>query len=78
MLVPGKFSRYMRSKFHEFLQFDIACVHCSTNGTNDIPISFKVLPMVQLVMPLVPMVPLVKTVGSQYCRQSSVGKITHT
>ena len=49
-----------------------ACVHGSTNGTNGIPISFKVLPMVPLVIPLVPMVPLVKTVGSQYCRQSAV------
>ena len=39
-----------------------ACVHGSTNDTNGIPISFKVLPMV----------PLVKTVGSQYCRQSTV------
>ena len=48
---------------------DIACVHGSTNG---IPISFKVLPMVPLVIPLVPMVPLVKTVGSQYFRQSTV------
>ena len=28
--------------------------------------------MVPLVIPLVPMVPLVKTVGSQYCRQSTV------
>ena len=46
-----------------------ACVHGSTNGTNGIPISFKVLPMVPLVIPLVP---LVKTVGSQYCRQSTV------
>ena len=50
----------------------MACVHGSTNGTNGIPISFKVLPMVPLVIPLVPMVPLVKTVGSQYCRQSTV------
>ena len=50
----------------------IACVHGSTNGTNGIPISFKVLPMVPLVIPLVPMVPLVKTDGSQYCRQSTV------
>ena len=33
-----------------------ACVHGSTNGTNGIPISFKVLPMVPLVLPLVPMV----------------------
>ena len=46
-----------------------ACVHGSTNG---LPISFKVLPMVPLVIPLVPMVPLVKTVGSKYCRQSTV------
>ena len=61
---------------------NIACVHGSTNGTNGIPISFKVLPMVPLVIPLVPMVPLViplvpmvplvKIVGSQYCRQSTV------
>ena len=28
--------------------------------------------MVPLVLSLVPMVPLVKTVGSQYCRQSTV------
>ena len=39
-----------------------ACVPGSTNGTNGIPISFKVLPIV----------PLVKTVGSQYFRQSTV------
>ena len=31
-------------------------VHGSPNGTNGIPISFKVLPMVPLVIPLVPMV----------------------
>ena len=49
-----------------------ACVHGSTNGTNGRPISFKVLPMVPLVIPLVQMVPLVKTDGSQYCRQSTV------
>ena len=51
---------------------DCACVHGSTNGANGIPISFQVLPMVPLVIPLVPMVPLVKTVGSQYFRQSTV------
>ena len=51
---------------------DLACVNGSTNGTNGIPISFKVLPMVLLVIPLVQMVPLVKAVGSQYCRQSTV------
>ena len=33
----------------------IACVQGSTNGTNGISISFKVLPMVPLVKPLVPM-----------------------
>ena len=49
-----------------------ACVHGSTNGTNGIQISFKVLQMVPLVIQLVPMVPLVKTVGSQSCRQSTV------
>ena len=54
------------------LQFEYACVHGSTNGTNGRPISFKVLPMVPLVIPLVPMVPLVKTDGSQNCRQSTV------
>ena len=48
------------------------CVHGSTNGTNGKPTSFKVLPMVPLVIPLVPMVLLVKTVGSQYSRQSKV------
>ena len=42
----------------------IVSVHGSTNGTNSIPISFKVLPMVSLVIPFVPMVPLIKTVGS--------------
>ena len=50
----------------------IACVHGSTNGTNGIQISFNVLPMVPLVIPLVLMVPLVNTVGSQSCRQSTV------
>ena len=49
-----------------------ACVHGSTNGTNGILISFKVLLMVPLVIRLVPMVPLVKTDGSQYYRQSTV------
>ena len=62
---PGSF----RPKSIETIK---ACVHGSTNGTNGIPISFKVLPMVPLVKPLVPMVPLVKTVGSQYCRQATV------
>ena len=33
-----------------------ACVYGSTNGTNGIPISLKVIPMVPLVIPLVPMV----------------------
>ena len=51
---------------------DRACVHGSTNGTNGIPLSFKVLPMVPLVIPLVSMVPLVKTVDGQYFRQSTV------
>ena len=50
------------------LIFNHACVHGSTNG---IPISFKVFPMVPFVMPLY-MVPMVKTVGSQYCRPSTV------
>ena len=54
------------------IKMDIACVHGSTNGTNGRPISFKVLPMVPLVISLVPMVPLVKTDGSQYCRQSTM------
>ena len=54
-------------------RFGGACVHGSTSGTNHgIPISFKVLPMVPLLIPFVPMVPLVKTVGSQYFRQSTV------
>ena len=35
---------------------NLACVHGSTNGTNGITISSKVLPMVPLVLPLVPMV----------------------
>ena len=32
-----------------------ACIQGSTNGTNGIPILFKVLPMVPLAIPLVPM-----------------------
>ena len=32
-----------------FLALDNACVHGSTNGTNGIPISFKVIPMVPFV-----------------------------
>ena len=44
-----------------------ACVQGSTNGTNGIPISFKVLPMVPLVIPLVPMVmPMVPLVSQWY------------
>ena len=35
---------------------DFAYVHGSTNGTNGIPMSFKVLSMVPLVVPLLPMV----------------------
>ena len=35
---------------------NVACVQGSTNGTNGIPISFKVLPMVPLVLPMVPLV----------------------
>ena len=33
-----------------------ACVHGSTNGTNGIPISYKVIPMVPMIIPLVPKV----------------------
>ena len=47
----------------------IAFVQGSTNGTNGIPISFKVLPMEPLVIPLVPMVsmvPLVPLVSQWY------------
>ena len=57
-----------------FLQtvINYVCVNGSTNGTKGIPISFKVLLMVPLVIPLVPVVLLVKTVGRQYCRQSTV------
>ena len=36
--------------------FNVVCVHGSTNGTNGIPISFKVKLMVPMVIPLVPMV----------------------
>ena len=63
---------FMDSRLEQTLSRSHACVHGSTNCTNGIPISFKVLPMVPLVIPLVPMIPLVKTVGSQYCRQSTV------
>ena len=33
-----------------------ACVRGFSNGTNGIPLSFKVLPMVQMAIPFVPMV----------------------
>ena len=59
-----------KSSFRETIYS--ACFHGSTNGTNGIPISFKVLPMVPLVIPLVPMIPLVKTDGSQYYKQTTV------
>ena len=39
-----------------FIFLKYACVQGSTNGTNGVPLSFKVLPMVPLVTPLVPMV----------------------
>ena len=65
--------RYFIVALSELAQLaNLACVHGSTNGTNGIPISFKALPMVPLVIQLIAMVPLVKTVGSQYCRQSTV------
>ena len=40
-----------------------ACVQGSTNGTNGIPISFKVLPMI---IPLVPMVMQMEPLVSQW------------
>ena len=40
------------------LRSKIACVRGSTNVTNGIPMSFKVLPMVPLVPMVMPMVPL--------------------
>ena len=59
----------------------IACVQGSTNGTNGIPISFKDLPMVPMVMPMVPlgtigkpMVPLA-TNGIACVRDSPNGTI---
>ena len=39
-----------------YIVFKYAFVHGSTNGTNGIPISFKVITMVPLVITLVPMV----------------------
>ena len=61
----------------------MACVHGSTNVTNGKPISFKVLPMVQLVMvPLaLPMVPLASngTIGKPMvplATNGTIGKIT--
>ena len=66
LYIGGKYTRKKEKPRY------IACVHGSTNGTIGIPISFKVLPMVPLVIPLVTMVPLVKTDGSQYWRQSTV------
>ena len=44
-------------------------VHGSTNGTNGIPISFKVLPMV---IPLVPMVPLERPLVANIADNGSV------
>ena len=43
--------------FHFKIDINKAWVLGSTIGTNGIPISFQVLPMAQLLMPLVPMVP---------------------
>ena len=44
-----------------------ACVQGSTNGTNGVPISFKVLPMVPMVMPIVPLaLPMVPLVNQWY------------
>ena len=55
----------------------IAFVQCSTNGTNGIPISFKVLPMEPLVIPLVPMVPLGEPrTEPVYVRDRGSGNIT--
>ena len=48
--------RALAIDIHFIIFIDIACVHGSTNGTNDIPISYKVIPMVPLVIPLVPIV----------------------
>ena len=57
-----------------FFDYDyIACVHGSTNGTNSIPISFKVIPVVPLVQMVMPMVPfalpmvLLVPLVSQWC-----------
>ena len=56
---------------------DSACVHVSTNGTNVIPISFKVLPMVPLVLPLVPMVMPMVPLALPIATNGSIGKITN-
>ena len=48
-----------------------ACVQGSTIGTNNRPISFKVLPMVPLVIQLEPMVPMLPILQTTH----SVGKI---
>ena len=67
----------------------IACVQGSTNGTNGIPISFKVLPMVPMVMQLVPlalpMVPMTPWYANasivkpmvQLTTNDTIGKITN-
>ena len=47
-------------------------------GTIGRQISFKVLPMVRLVMPLVPMVPMLPTYGSKCCRQNTAWVILPT
>ena len=56
MLILEAASRKVVLALESNKNMDIACVQGSSNGTNGIPISFKVVPMVPLVKPLVPMV----------------------
>ena len=51
-----KEAKYKHKTIELFYTFYFACVQGFSNGTNGIRISFKVLPMVPLVIQLVPMV----------------------
>ena len=54
--------------------FNTACVQGSANGTNGIPVSFKVLPMVPLVIPFVPMVMSMVPLALQMLPIGTIGK----
>ena len=65
-----------------FLNFSPCVSSGFPNGTNGIPISFKVLPMVPLVIPFVPLVPFgtIGTIGKPMvplATNGTIGKITN-